>query len=60
MEQVFFDANDNEVDPYEDDWPCLEIFDVDLESLVKPTCLNSRAVRRTRVKGKLFDDTESP
>ena len=59
-EEQYFNAEHYAVDPFEDEWPCLEIFDVDLESLDKPTCLKTKAVRRSRVKGRLFDDDESP
>ena len=56
----YWDADGNEVDPFEDEWPTLDIFDVNFEAIEKPTNLKSKSVRRTRVRGKLFDDVDSP
>ena len=59
IEEEFFDKHGLPSDPYEDEWPSLEIFDVDCEAIEKPTSFKTKSMRRSRVRDKLFDE-DSP
>ena len=59
-EELYWDVDGEPIDPFEDEWPSLDIFDVNFEAIEKFTNLKSKSVRRTRVRGKNFDDVESP
>ena len=58
-DNYYWDTDSNEVNPFKDEWPILDIFDVNFEAIKKPTNLKSKSVRRTRVRGKRFENVES-
>ena len=58
-DNFYWNANGNKVDPFEDEWPTLNIFYVNFEAIKNSTNLKPKAVRRTCVRRKLFNSVES-